>query len=431
PSPNNLKWDYKMNFHTQSLSLSLLVLLLSLFVQADAQSKKNKVAQIPSLPTPQVRFISGTTALGIPFELSSNLVLVQAKVNDSATVWFIFDTGAESTVIDTELAKTLRLKAHGKTVGTGGAGTAEAVRFKAVSMQLPNIEISNLTIYGLPLDFLSSPLGKKIGGVIGYDIIKEFVVEIDYAAHKINLYKPESYQYSGAGEIFPLTFEENMPFVQARIAFEERAAIDGKFEIDSGSTGAVLFNTPFVKKHQLLKTVSRTNEVRAGGVGGTAQAFLGRIKSIALGRLTLENIVASFSQATRGDYASAKYDGLIGGEILRRFKTIFDYSRRRMILEPNAQFSEPYEIDMSGMELLADGDDLSIVLIDEVKPKSPAAEAGVLGGDVITAIDNRPVKEFTLEQIRQMFRQDGREYLLNLKRDGKVVQAKIKLRRLT
>lgn len=419
-----------MKFRTQSLSFSILVFLLSMFVQADAQSRKNKAAQIAS-PTLQVRFVSGTSSLEIPFELSGNLVLLQAKVNDSAPHWFIFDTGAESTVIDTELAKTLRLKPNGKIVGSGGAGTAQAVRFKAVSMRLPNIEISNQTIYGLPLDSFSSPLGKKISGVIGCDIIKEFVVEIDYASRKINLYQPDSYQYSGAGEIFPLTFEENLPFVRARIALEGRAAIDGKFEIDSGSTGAILFNTPFVKKHQLLKSVSRTSETRIGGVGGTAQAFLERVKSIALGRFTLENAVARFSQATRGDYASAKYDGLIGGEIFRRFKTIFDYSRKRMILEPNAQFSEPYEIDMSGMELLADGDDFSIVLVDDVIPNSPAAEAGVIGEDIITAIDNRPVKEFTLEQIRQMFRQDGREYLLNLKRNGKVVQAKLKLRRLT
>jgi len=102
-----------------------------------------------------------------------------------------------------------------------------------------------------------------------------------------------------------------------------------------------------------------------------------------------------------------------------------------MILEPNAQFSEPFEIDMSGMELVADGDDLSIVLVDDVNPKTPAAEAGVRGGDIITAIDNRPVKDFTLEQIREMFRQDGREYLLKLKRDGTEVQVKIKLGRLT
>lgn len=417
-----------MKFRAQLFNFGILIFLFLAFVRADAQFRKNKSTQAASTAL-QARFNSGNNSLEIPFELSNNLVLMQAKVNNSAPVWFIFDTGADRTVIDAGFAKTLRLKPAGKIVGTGGAGTAEAVEFKSVSMQFPNIEILNLTIYGLPIDSFSSPLGKRIGGVIGNDIIKEFVVEIDYAVRKINFYRRESYRYSGAGEIFSLIFEEDLPFVRASFAFEKRAPISGKFEIDSGSTGAVLFNTPFVKKYGLLKFISQTSETRIGGVGGTAQAFLGRVKSVSLKRFALENPIARFSQSTRGDYASAKYDGLIGGEILRRFRTIFDYSRKIMILEPNALFSEFFEIDMSGMDLLADGDDLSIVLVDDVKPKTPAAEAGVRGGDIITAIDNRPVKEFTLEQIREMLRQNGREYLLNLKRGEKEVQVKIKLRR--
>ncbi len=150
-----------MKFRTQSLNFSILVFLLTLFVQADGQSKKNKVTQTRSLPTPQVRFVSGKSSLEIPFELSNNLILLQAKVNDSAPLWFIFDTGADSTVIDTELAKTLRLKPGGKIVGNGGAGAAQAVRFKGVSMRLPNVEIDNQTVYGLPIGFFSSSFGRS------------------------------------------------------------------------------------------------------------------------------------------------------------------------------------------------------------------------------------------------------------------------------
>jgi predicted aspartyl protease len=357
-------------------------------------------------------------------------VLLQVGVNGSAPVWFIVDTGAESSVISSELATKLHLKPAGKTVGTGGAGTAQATRFNAVSIKLPNVEMSNLTIYGLPIDSFSAPFGKRISGIIGYDIIKEFVVEIDYTNRKINLYGPQSYQYSGAGEIFDLTFEENLPFIQTSFVVD-KGTIAGKFEIDSGSTGAILFNTPFVKKYGLLKSIPQASETRIGGVGGSARAFIARLKSFGLGHFTFQNVIAKFSQSMRGDYASAKYDGLIGGELLRRFKTIFDYSRKRMILEPNAYFSDPFEIDMSGMELLADGEDLSVVLIDEVKPKSPAAEAGVRGGDIIAGIDGRPATDFTLDQIRSIFRQEGQEHLLKLKRSGKEIQTKMKLRRLT
>jgi C-terminal processing protease CtpA/Prc len=114
-------------------------------------------------------------------------------------------------------------------------------------------------------------------------------------------------------------------------------------------------------------------------------------------------------------------------EILRRFKVIVDYSRRRMILEPTAHFAEPYEIDMSGIELVADGDDL---LIDDVDENSSAAEAGVQGGDILLAINGRPAVEFSLDQIHTMFMQDGKEYLLSLKRNAKVLQIRLKLKRI-
>jgi len=98
-----------------------------------------------------------------------------------------------------------------------------------------------------------------------------------------------------------------------------------------------------------------------------------------------------------------------------------------MILEPTRHFAEPYEIDMSGMELVTDGDDL---LIDDVDEHSSAAEAGVRGGDMLVTINGRRAAEFTLDQIRTMFMQEGKEVSLTLKRDGKMLPKRLKLKRI-
>lgn len=407
-----------------------LILLLLLFAQVNAQhGRRKKVLRNPSPRPPNVHFISGNNALKIPFELTGNLVLLQARLNDSPPLWFIVDTGATDTVIDSQLAKTMHLKALGRTVGTGSAGTATALIFKGTSLKLPNTEATNLTVYGLPIDFLSAPLGRKISGVIGNDILKQLAVEVDYESQVVNLYEAASYQYSGAGVVIPITLE-GYPFVRARITLEGRRAVEGKFEIDSGSTGAVTFNTPFVDRNRLLNSVSKSNPTRLGGVGGSAVAFSGRLNTLSLGNFQLEKLIARFSRAHRGDDASPKYDGLIGGDILRRFKVVFDYSRRRMMLEPNVQFSEPYEADMSGLDLAAEGEDFSVVVVNEVEKGSPGAEAGIQEEDTLTAIDGRPVKEYTMTQIRKMFMQDGKEYLIGLKRGQKELQTRLKLRRL-
>jgi len=375
---------------------------------------------------PKVSFASGTSALKIPFELFGNLVLLQVRVNDSDSLCFILDTGADTSVIDAQQAKSLRLKPQGKIVGTGGGGTAEATFTKVAVVSLHGVQLLDQTIYVLSLDSLSA-LGRKIDGVIGNDILKQFAVEIDYSAKIINLYEPQGYRYSGAGKINPLIMEESLPFVHASITPEGLAPIEAKFEIDSGSTGAILLNTPFVKNHRVLVSAKKTVPTNIRGVGDTAKILIGRIRSLRLGQFMIDHPITRFSQATQGDYASSKYDGLIGGEILRRFKVIFDYSRRQMILEPNLHFAESYEIDMSGIALVADGGDF---LIDDVDEYSSAAEAGVQGGDILMSINGRPAAGFTLDQIRTMFMQDGKEYLLSLKREGEVLQIKLKLKRI-
>jgi hypothetical protein len=364
--------------------------------------------------------------LKIPFESFGNLVFLQVRVNDSDALRFILDTGADTSVIDAQRAKALGLTPQGKIVASGAAGSAEATFTKGVSVSLPGVNLLDQTIYVLPLESLSV-LGRKIDGVLGNDVLKEFVLEINYSARTVNLYEPRSYRYAGTGKIIPLTIDEGLLFVRASITPQGRAPIEARFEIDSGSTGAILLNTPFVASHRLLATVPKTIQTNSGGVGGTARMLIGRVSNVRLGRFVIDHPITHFSQATEGDYASSKYDGLIGDRILGRFRVIVDYSRRRMILEPTPRFAEPFEIDMSGMELVTDGDDL---LIDDVDEHSSATEAGVRGGDILAAINGRPATEFSLDQIRTMFMQDGKEYSLTVKREGKPLQIRLKLKRI-
>ena len=42
-------------------------------------------------------------------------------------------------------------------------------------------------------------------------------------------------------------------------------------------------------------------------------------------------------------------DCQIGGEIFRRFKVTVDLSRKRMILEPNKNFNDPFDVEEGGV----------------------------------------------------------------------------------
>lgn len=138
--------------------------------------------------------------------------------------------------------------------------------------------------------------------------------------------------------------------------------------------------------------------------------------------------MASFAQDEDG-VASDGYDGILGGEILRRFKVVFDYSRRRMMLEPNSSFSDPYEVGMSGIGFEYDKNNCKLYRIESIEPDSPASEVGLRPGDIVTAIDARPIEEISSNEFEHIFKQHGKELTLTIKRREELIQKRITLRR--
>jgi predicted aspartyl protease len=411
------------------LTLSLIVIAFLTHVSVTAGQRRSKKRATQSAPAH--KFSSGSSARNIKFEIINNLPLVQARVNNSDPLWFIFDTGASNTVIDTKRAAALGLEARGKIVSTGSAGQAEAQRVRNVTIRFPGFEVARLTVYTLPIDFFSAHFGVPISGVIGNDIIGRVVTEIDYEKRVLSFLDASTYQVeaNSDSQTFPVTLQDGLPMVQASFVLANRV-FSGTFEIDTGSTGAVEINTPFVRRHNLLTLAKRSKKERIGGVGGTAEALTTRLESVALGKFRLPNSIGKLSLATQGDNSSRRYDGLLGGQIFRRFTLIVDLSRRRLTFRPNSSLNEPFEADMSGLELIADGDDLATYVIDDLEPNTPATEAGINGGETLLAIDDKSATNFSLEEIRRMFMYDGREYDLTLKRDAETVHVKLKLRRL-
>ena len=192
----------------------------------------------------------------------------------------------------------------------------------------------------------------------------------------------------------------------------------------------MLVNSPFVKAHRLNELVSNFRLGNSGGVGGMVRSQTGRVAGVRLGRFTFDRPLVTLSQANAGSAATAAYDGELGGELFRRFKMILDYSRRRIILEPNAHLNDPVETDMSGLEFGGEGDDFKRYVVNEVSEHSPAAEAGVKEEDVLTAVDGRPASSLTLEEVRALLRREGEERVLTVRRGDKTLSFRIKLRRL-
>jgi len=386
--------------------------------------------QKPSEAALDYRFLAGRSTLNIPFELTSNHIYLQLRVNDSAPLWFLLDTGAAASVIDTGTAEALGLELKGQLEGRGaGEGSTDVAFVTGASFSLPGVELHDQTIAAISIAPLVPFEGRAIHGILGYDFASRFVLEIDYAAGLLHLYDPQAHSYAGPGEDLPITLEDNVPYIQAGVLLPGREAVEGKFLVDTGARVALVLNRPFVETHQ-LEPRKRITAPLGVGVGGETKQHIGRVAELRLGEVVVRDVVAGFSQDVRGGGADPECAGLIGGEVLRRFKAIFDYSDGRMILERNAHFEEPYEYDMSGLFLAAEGEAFDHFRVHRVVEGSPAAEAGLQEGDVIVALDGRTAAAFTLEQVRKRFAEAGRCILLEVRRDGEALQVELELRRL-
>jgi Aspartyl protease len=76
----------------------------------------------------------------IPFELVTRHILIRVRINNSASLWFIFDTGDQVAIVDLGRTKSLGLNLRGETnVGGAGAGTLKGsyVRDDSIKVQSP------------------------------------------------------------------------------------------------------------------------------------------------------------------------------------------------------------------------------------------------------------------------------------------------------
>jgi len=62
-------------------------------------------------------------------------------------------------------------------------------------------------------------------------------------------------------------------------------------------------------------------------------------------------------------------------------------------LKPNGHFKEPFEVDLSGLELISEANDFKVIKIKKVRANFPAAQAGLREGDIITAVNGRDQRQ--------------------------------------
>lgn len=375
----------------------------------------------------------------IPFEFHANLVIVPVKVNKSDTLRFILDTGVSSIILtDPQIARKQSMK-FARTVKISGAGEgtdieAGIVLDNTVTMGDMIGYRQNLVVLKEDVLKLSEFVGSPIHGIIGYEIFNRFAVTIDFGTSEIILENPEHYKYKPKkGERFPITIEENKPYLSTVELINDKQHLPLKVILDTGAGHAISLDANKNNGIPLPEKLVKTQLGR--GLSGIINGSLGRISKLRLGKFEMKNLVASFpdsaSYRIKGG-ESTERQGNIGCEFLRRFKVTFNYRDQYIVLKSiNRRMKEPFEHNMSGIELMAKGDDFREYTVESVVENSPASDAGLLQGDRVLFINNKSSKEISISEIYKLFQKgEGKNINLVLKRGQDMFFTTINLRRL-
>ncbi|HET9326274.1 MAG TPA: PDZ domain-containing protein [Candidatus Eisenbacteria bacterium] len=344
-------------------------------------------------------------------------------------------------------------------------GVLDSVPARAVDFAtraLPRLEIGKLQADQLsPVAVFDAGLLNRVTdhivlGLIGYAVIRDRILWIDYAARRVVLIPAGvDVEQSDALAVAASRRILEAALSTAAVPCRFRMTTDGKIMLrsrvtphqggqttpwlnlvlDTGASKSTLFEDLMDPKINVAKWSPALKGLAAPTLLATSTARLSRVKRI---EVQGTSGTASTSQtevallrnpiaAELAKLAGEPIHGLLGYSFLQRFRVAVDYPHRVLWLDPDPDFRDPrpYEHSHVGLQLERDR---GMVRVAAVVEGSPAAQAGIKPGDEITAVDGKTLTSMNWVEVGNLFEGPaGTEIELTVRHGG--VEKNHRLRR--
>ncbi len=376
--------------------------------------------------------------LELPFTYTQDFILVKMDLYGKIPLQFIFDTGAENTVIFDKLFLDIFSVEYDMTIpiiGSDFLGGDHAQVARRIPFVIHNSVRAEMDV--LVLDEYSGALktflGTEVNGILGSSFFRHFLVEIDYKKKEIILSrdrkgfdkKKKSY------EVLPLEVHRNKPYVRASVQVSESSSDSVLLLIDTGA------GIPFLLHSNTAPEINIPDTTLVGhlgiGIGGLLTGYIGRTRFFQLGDHQFSDILTHFQDVDSAMVAQHRIlrNGILGNPFLSRYRVMIDYTHQLLYLKPRKKSNRPFRFDRSGLTLIASGPNLNQYFIQSVRPGSPAAKAGALPGDEIRWVQRWPRAFWKLESLVKLLKKkEGKKIRMTVRRDGEKVRLKFRLKKL-
>jgi predicted aspartyl protease len=377
----------------------------------------------------------------IDFELIGNLIIIPLEINN-VSLSFVLDTGVSKPILfNIKETDTIGLK-NIETFflyGLGGNGKLEALKSTGNAFRFGDITLFNrdlFVVYDEDINF-TPRLGVLVHGIIGYDIFKNFIVEINYTSKFIRLHKPDTFKpkRSRRWVTLPLEINNKKPYLDAKVVLSDMGK-KVKLLLDTGSSDAVWL---FEDKEKGISPEKELvfRDYLGKGLSGSVYGQRSKLKRFKIGEFELERVNVAFPDSASVDKTKIvkERSGSLGGDILKRFNCFIDYTNSKIHLKRNRYFKEPFTYNNSGIVLEHNGimfvkEEINIPVkaygrssegaisinqyvnymttvkpayeIVEVRKSSNAYAVGLRKGDVLISVNGKKAYEYKLSDINEL-----------------------------
>ncbi|MFC6222606.1 aspartyl protease family protein [Hymenobacter artigasi] len=267
-------------------------------------------------------------SLDVPVRISHDLLLVEAEA-DGRRGWFFLDSGAPALMLN---KKTFPPAATETTLAVNGAkgvnGAVGGMSYHLTkTFDWSGIRFENKEVATLDLTGLEQQTGVELLGIIGFNLLNQYALTLDYRAQKVLLRKPTTPDALPAPLMrVPFTLRGHLPVV-AMTANGQTFQMG----IDCGAQNNLLdqqFEAAFANK--LRKPEKSTLH---GGDGALRTVTSGQLADVRLaGPLPFRNQQTVFSDISQFNQNPDKtlLQGLLGYPLLSQYRTTIDYVNKQL-----------------------------------------------------------------------------------------------------
>ena len=399
--------------------ISLLVLVCCSFVQLPAQSIFGQLQRFKQVD--------------VPFEYINNFIVIRVTLNDYLPMRFIFDTGAEYSILTKkEIARVLRMpyEREYSIVGSDMKRPLKAYLVRSKKLSLGELTKPGHSLLVLEDDYFQFDefTGVSIQGILGADFFKHFIVRIDYRRQRITLFHLDHFNVDPKTSEIPISIYKNKIYVYSPVKFHRDSTTNTKLLLDTGASLPLLLHHDTHESFRLPENAVVGNI--GSGLGGSLDGYLGRINQINIGPYSFDNTITSF-QATSNlpdtSFLSGR-NGIIGNVILSRFEVTIDYIKQKLYLKARKNYQKGFRYDRSGLVIVATGEQLNTFEVQFVIPTSPAEKAGLQEGDQIISVNGVSKNFLSLKTLnRRLQHRKNKQVKIKYRRGDQKFKTRFKL----